>query len=74
MVLISVLAHVLPDIKDYPKAWVRYPADHLNNALNWFTNEFFEVTSAIKTWAIFFFLLPLKTPSSRSAWCSENAA
>ena len=60
VILVSVLAQFLPDIKDYPKAWVWYPADHLNNALNWFTNEFFEVTSAIKTWAIFFFLLPLK--------------
>ena len=67
VILVSVLAQFLPGIKDYPKAWVWYPADHLNNALNWFTNEFFEVTSAIKTWAIFFFSPAAQARSGESS-------
>ena len=60
VILLSVLAEFMPDIRHYPRAWVWYPAEYLNDGLNWFTNKYFDITSTIKTWAIFFFLLPLK--------------
>jgi glycine betaine/proline transport system permease protein len=59
-VLLSLAAIVWPDLRRYPDSWVIYPAHALNSALEWFTVTFFAVTSAIKTWLIFYLLLPLK--------------
>jgi glycine betaine/proline transport system permease protein len=60
IVLLSLAVVIWPNLRQYPDAWVVYPAQALNNALEWFTVTFFAVTSAIKTWFVFYLLLPLK--------------
>lgn len=60
-VLLLTLAAVLwPGLRRYPDAWVVYPAEVMNVALDWFTVNFFFATSALKSWLIFYLLLPLK--------------
>ena len=54
------LAQVLPELHDYPKAWIFYPAAPLNDAVTWFTANYFFATSAIKSWTLFYFLLPIR--------------
>jgi len=58
--VLLLFAEMVPGVRDYPRAWVFYPAEFLNRALEWFTVTFFWLTSALKTAAIFFLLLPLK--------------
>lgn len=55
-----VLAQVLPELHDYPKAWIFYPAAAMNDAVTWFTANYFFATSAIKSWTLFYFLLPIR--------------
>ena len=54
------LAQVLPELHDYPKAWIFYPAAVVNDAVTWFTANYFFATSAIKSWTLFYFLLPIR--------------
>ena len=54
------LAQVLPELHDYPKAWIFYPAAVVNDAVAWFTANYFFATSAIKSWTLFYFLLPIR--------------
>ncbi len=53
-------AIVWPDLRSYPDSWVVYPAQAMNRAVEWFTVNFFWLTNAIKSWVIFYLLLPLK--------------
>ena len=55
-----VLAQVLPELHDYPEAWIFYPAAALNDAVTWFTANYFFVTNAIKSWTLFYLLLPIR--------------
>jgi len=55
-----VLGQVRPELHDYPAAWVFYPAATLNDAVTWFTANYFFVTDAIKNWTLFYFLLPVR--------------
>ena len=55
-----LLAPLVPAVERWPEAWVFYPADDLNDAISWFTRNFFDVTDAIKTYTLFFFMLPMK--------------
>jgi glycine betaine/proline transport system permease protein len=60
IILLSLAVVVWPNLRHYPDAWVVYPAQALNSALEWFTVTFFAITSTIKTWLVFYLLLPLK--------------
>ncbi len=62
-----VLAAVFPAFERYPEAWVYYPAEDLNEAVGWFTRNFFETTDAIKTYTLYFFMLPMKAGLERIA-------
>jgi len=55
-----VLAYAIPELRTYPEAWRIYPAAAMNAGLEWFTREAFPVTSAIKTWTVYYLMLPLK--------------
>ncbi len=60
VMVLALAAAYWPDLRRYPEAWVVYPAQLLNSGLEWFTVKFFAVTSTIKTWLVFYLLLPLK--------------
>lgn len=62
-----VLSHLLPFFKDYPASWMFYPAESLNQAVSWFTRNFFGITDTIKTWTLYFFMLPMKSGLERIA-------
>jgi len=58
-VLISVGHYVAP-LRSYPEAWIFYPAELLNEAVEWFTVNFFEITKGLKNGFMFLLLLPLQ--------------
>ena len=60
MALVVALAHVVPALRSYPNEWVFYPVRQMNAALDKFTVATFPVTSAIKTWTLFYLMLPFK--------------
>jgi len=59
--VLMALAEFWPLLRVYPEAWVIYPADVLNDAVRWFTAEFYDVTKWIKQKALFFLLFPIRT-------------
>ena len=63
----SLLAWAVPVFNAYPDAWIIYPAEGLNTAVSWFTRNFFDTTDAIKTYTLYFFMLPMKAGLERIA-------
>ncbi|MGE4248912.1 MAG: ABC transporter permease [Parvibaculaceae bacterium] len=55
-----VLALILPPLWSFPPAWALHPAQPLNDAVTWFTVNYFSVSEAIKNTVLFYFLFPLK--------------
>ncbi len=62
-----LLAYVIPGFREYPDTWVFYPAEILNDAVTWFTRNFFHVTDALKTYTLYFIMLPMKAGLERIA-------
>jgi glycine betaine/proline transport system permease protein len=62
-----ILSSLFPGFSDYPKEWVFYPAESLNEVVAWFTRSFFDITDAIKTYTLYFFMLPMKAGLERIA-------
>ena len=65
LMLAAIVAFVLvgrfvPALASYPKELVFFPAEALNEAIDWFSATFFTVTSALKNAGLLFILLPLK--------------
>ena len=66
-IVLIVLGQVFPSLREYPKDLVFFPAQPLNDAVLWFTINFFPITEAIKTWLLFLFMLPLRVGLENSA-------
>lgn len=60
------LGHAFPALMDYPKSWVFYPVEPLNEAVLWFTRTFFTVTDFIKRLALFLVMLPMRMGFEKS--------
>jgi len=60
IVAIAILSAFIPVLHEFPATWRIDPARALNDAVKWFAANFFDVTETIKTWALYFLLLPLK--------------
>ena len=58
--VLVLLGQFIPLLREYPKDLVFFPAEPLNDAVIWFTINFFPITEAIKTWFLFLFMLPLR--------------
>lgn len=58
--LFVLVGNIHPAFVDYPKSWVFYPAEPLNEAVLWFTRTFFFLTDWIKRLALFLLMLPLR--------------
>ena len=58
---VGLLAQLVPFLEVYPEAWEVYPAQHLNDAVNWLVVEHAKTINLIKSWAFFFVMLPVKT-------------
>ena len=65
--VLVVLGQLIPLLREYPKDLVFFPAQPLNDAVIWFTINFFPITDAIKTWLLFLFMLPLRVGLENSA-------
>ena len=57
---IALLAQVIPFLTNYPEAWQIYPAQILNDGVNYLVVEYAAAINLIKTWAFFFAMLPVK--------------
>jgi len=75
---IIVLAAFVPPLAHYPESWTIYPAAAMNSALEWFTRTAFDVTTALKSWTVYYLMLPLKLGLERavrpSFWGFEMSA
>lgn len=75
---IVALAALVPPLAHYPESWTIYPAAAMNGALEWFTRTAFDVTAALKSWTVYYLMLPLKLGLERtvrpSFWGFEMSA
>ena len=60
MLAFILLGPFVPALASYPKELVFFPAEALNEAIDWFSATFFAVTSALKNAGLLYILLPLK--------------
>jgi glycine betaine/proline transport system permease protein len=60
VLLLFPAAFLVPQLKDFPREWVLRPAEAIDAGLDAATLWLFPVTSALKTGAIYYLLLPLK--------------
>ncbi|MCP4875580.1 MAG: ABC transporter permease subunit [Gammaproteobacteria bacterium] len=59
-IVITILAQLLPAFATYPDAWVFYPADSLNEFVNYIVRNYWSVMESIKNNTLFFIMLPLR--------------
>ena len=64
--LFVIAAAVVPALGAYPDVWVFYPAAPINDVVEAFTRDYFEVTKTLKTWALYYFMLPIKIGLDRA--------
>ena len=64
--VVAGLASVIPALADYPRDWVIYPAQYLNDAINYVIVEFSAAIAQIKNAAFFFAMLPVKIGLSQT--------
>ena len=55
-----VISQFLPMMHAYPKSWTYFPFEPINQSLTFINANYPEVTTAIKSWSLFFFMLPIK--------------
>ncbi len=58
--IIIVAANFAAPLRTYPEAWTYYPAQPINDAISFVTKNYYDATNTLKTWVLFFFMLPLK--------------
>lgn len=59
-VLFIAAAKLIEAFKSYPAAWIFYPAAAINQGVESFTVRYFDATETLKTWALYFFMLPIR--------------
>ncbi len=64
--LFVAAATMVPALRAFPDAWVIYPAAAINDAVEAFTRDYFEVTKTLKTWALYYFMLPIRIGLDRA--------
>jgi len=57
---VALLSQFLSFLVDYPEAWQVYPAQILNDGVNYLVVEHAATINLIKSWAFFFAMLPVK--------------
>ncbi len=57
---VALMARAWPALTSYPEAWQIYPAQYLNDAINYVIVEFSDAINQIKNAAFFFAMLPVK--------------
>ena len=58
--ILFILAQFVPFLKTYPEAWEVYPADGMNQALEYIVVNYRAVIETIKTLSFFYIMLPAK--------------
>ena len=57
---VALFAQIFPALKNYPEVWEFYPAQFLNDGVDYLVVEYSAVINSIKTAAFFFAMLPVK--------------
>ena len=57
---LTLLAQIYPPLAEWPKSWVVFPAETLNDGVEYLVVEFSQEIEAIKKFAFFFVMLPVK--------------
>ena len=60
VVALAGLAQAVPALAEYPKDWIIFPADTLNDGLNYVVTDFSSQIDAIQQFAFFYVMLPVK--------------
>jgi glycine betaine/proline transport system permease protein len=59
-IVVILLAQLVPALQEYPKEWVIYPAQPINDAVNYIIVHWYKALDAFKNAVLFFYLLPLR--------------
>ncbi len=59
-VALIALAYLAPALRTFPKEWIFYPAQPINDAVSYVVTEYKDQTDAIKAGALYYFMLPLR--------------
>ncbi len=59
-VVLILLAQVVPALAEYPKEWVVYPAQPINDAVTYIIVNWYKALDAVKNFTLFVYLLPLR--------------
>ena len=60
MAILIAVSQFLPVMQNYPKSWTYFPYAPINQSLTFINSNYPHVTTAIKSWSLFFFMLPIK--------------
>ncbi|MEM6481532.1 MAG: ABC transporter permease subunit [Pseudomonadota bacterium] len=63
---VALMSRAWPALTSFPDAWEVYPAQYLNNAINFVIVEFSDAINQIKNVAFFFAMLPVKIGLSQT--------
>lgn len=66
VVAITLISNILPILAEWPKDWRWMPAPTMNAALEWVSVEYRTNLEAVKTFAFFYVMLPLKIGFSKA--------
>jgi glycine betaine/proline transport system permease protein len=66
MAVFIVVAMFFPGIRTYPKEWVFYPAEPLNDLVNYITANYYPVLDGVKNTTMFYFMLPIRIGLERA--------
>jgi len=59
-------AQIMPFLTDFPKEWVFYPADTLNDGVKYIVRNYNDVMTAIKNTTLFYVMLPIRIGFSQT--------
>jgi len=59
-IVLILAAQIIPVLKDYPESWEFYPADGMNEAMNYVILNYRELIESIKTFSFFYIMLPTR--------------
>jgi len=66
VVAFIVAAAIFPGLRSYPREWIFYPDDPLNELVNYITANYYHVLDGIKNTVLFYFMLPLRIGLERA--------
>lgn len=59
-IVLLVLSQISPGLSEYPKSWVYYPAEPLNDFIKYIVRNYWGAMESVKNATLFFIMLPIR--------------